>query len=158
MGVIHKIRVIAHVTLPLQSEQGNGERKAKITTFGDVHLQEVRGSLKDKAKEKEKQSHRQEEIRPRHDRSQRQRQRRQSTGGTVRRGVKAEDCEKGCPEEVWAAASNHQARAEAGLQEVGVSGREEVEVTSLSDSRSLVVRKKRNKVFVQNSSKEKGPF
>lgn len=49
-------------------------------------------------------------------------------------------------------------RAEARLQEVTVSGREEVEVTSLSDSRSLVVRKKRNKVFVQKSSKETGRF
>lgn len=38
---------------------------------------------------------------------------------------------------------------------LGVSGREEVEVTSLSGSRSLVVR---NKVFVQRSSKEEGCF
>lgn len=36
-----------------------------------------------------------------------------------------------------------------------MSGREEVEVTSLSSSRSLVVR---NKVFVQRSSKEEGRF
>lgn len=60
--------------LPERSKQGNRERKAEIRTFGDGHLQEVRGSLKDKAKEK--QSDRQEEIRTGHDRSQRQRQRR----------------------------------------------------------------------------------
>lgn len=38
---------------------------------------------------------------------------------------------------------------------LGVSGREEVEVTSLSGSRSSVVR---NKVFVQRNSKEEGRF